>query len=56
VLRNGNAVPVNVRVGPSDGSFTEIEAPEIHPGTQLITDETDEPRRPGGSGGGRRIL
>ncbi len=57
VLRNGNAVPVTVRIGPSDGVYTEIEAPEIHAGVQLVTDETDEPRRPGGApGGGRRMF
>jgi HlyD family secretion protein len=62
VLRNGEAARVTVRTGASDGVYTEVEAPELHPGVRVITDETDGPEGsnasgpsgPAGGGGGGR--
>ena len=57
VTRGHRAVAVPVHTGISDGSFTEIEAPEVHEGTVLITDEIEDAHgasSPGGAGGGNR--
>jgi len=40
VLRDGNAVPVRVQVGLSDGSYTEIAGGDLQEGDQPITDAT----------------
>jgi HlyD family secretion protein len=42
VLKQGKAVPVQVTLGLSDGNFTEVAAGELHPGDQVITDETSK--------------
>lgn len=58
VLRNGQPIPVWVRTGATDGTYTEVESPELRPGIEVITDETDEATapasgtRPGGGGAG----
>ena len=60
VLRGTEAVPIRVRTGVSDGIFTEVEAAELHPGVEVVIDETDEAAgstpagRPAGSSGGGR--
>ncbi len=40
VLRNGNAVPISVHVGLSDGTYTEVQSSELQPGDQAIVDAT----------------
>ncbi|WP_394848121.1 efflux RND transporter periplasmic adaptor subunit [Pendulispora brunnea] len=40
VLRNGNAVPVRVQIGLSDGTYTEIVGGELQEGDQPIIDAT----------------
>jgi HlyD family secretion protein len=59
VLREGRPTYVRVRIVASDGTHTAVESPELHEGTEVITDEIDESasRSPsasgsGGSGGG----
>jgi HlyD family secretion protein len=37
-LRDGAISPVGVRIGITDGVFTEIEARELHEGDQIVTD------------------
>ena len=63
ILRNGNPAPVHVTVGISDGFYTEVSSPELQPGMEVVTDETDAAAgarggRPGGAGGpgGRRVF
>jgi HlyD family secretion protein len=55
VLRDGKPTPVRVKVGLSDGSFTELVEGELREGDDVITDATgsDQPRpsTPGGMGG-----
>lgn len=56
VLRDGKPAPVSVRVGVTDGSFTEIRG-DLKPGDQVITGGGPKPkvqaRSPfGGAGGG----
>ncbi|HLL54883.1 MAG TPA: efflux RND transporter periplasmic adaptor subunit, partial [Myxococcaceae bacterium] len=55
VLREGKPTPVRVKVGLSDGSFTELMEGELREGDEVITDATgsEQPRpsAPGGMGG-----
>ncbi|HSW11199.1 MAG TPA: efflux RND transporter periplasmic adaptor subunit [Solimonas sp.] len=46
VLRAGQAQPVQVRAGISDGSYTEVQGDELKEGDELITDlvEADKPK------------
>jgi HlyD family secretion protein len=37
VLRNGEAAPVKVQIGITDGTSTEIEGGDLHEGDPLIT-------------------
>ncbi len=41
VVRNGQATRVAVTVGLTDGVNTEVSAPELNEGTQVVVDETD---------------
>jgi HlyD family secretion protein len=41
VLRNGQPVPVRVRVGITDGSFTEVEGEGLGEGTTIVVEQTD---------------
>lgn len=41
VLRGASAVRVPVRVGLTDGIFTEVASPELNEGTRVVVDETD---------------
>jgi HlyD family secretion protein len=63
VLRNGKPTPIPVRVGASDGSYTEINTTALKVGDQLIVGggpkakvQVRSPLAPGGggAGGGRR--
>jgi HlyD family secretion protein len=57
VLRGGEPAPVSIRVGLSDGSFTEVTGGELREGDTVITDATggtqpaDNQQRPPGGGG-----
>jgi len=59
VLRGADPAPVSVRVGLSDGSFTEITEGELKEGDAVITDATGGAQPPAqqggppGGGGGR---
>jgi len=63
VLRDKKPVPVPVRVGATDGSFTEIVSRELKPGDQVITGGGPRPKAqvggpmggPPGGGGGVRV-
>ncbi|MFO0648911.1 MAG: efflux RND transporter periplasmic adaptor subunit [Polyangiales bacterium] len=46
VLRNGVATRVSVIVGLTDGVYTEVSAPELVEGAQVVIDETDATARP----------
>lgn len=52
VLREGRPVPVRVRIVATDGSNTAVESPELHDGTEVITDEVDEGASRGASASG----
>jgi HlyD family secretion protein len=41
VLRNGTAVRIPVTVGITDGVSTEVSAPPLHDGDEVVLDETD---------------
>jgi HlyD family secretion protein len=54
--KDGKPKPVAVRVGATDGSFTEIVSRELKPGAQIITGGGPRPKPtmggpPGGGGG-----
>ena len=50
--KDGKPAPVAVRVGASDGSYTEIVSRELKPGAQVITGGGPRPKTvPGGFGG-----
>lgn len=51
VLRNGEAVGVDVRTGLTDGSFTEILAGELAEGDLVITDATTKGQKPAAAAG-----
>jgi HlyD family secretion protein len=63
VLRDKKPVPIAVRVGATDGSFTEIVSGELKPGDQVITGGGPRPKAqiggpmggPPGGGGGVRV-
>jgi len=42
VLRSGQPVPVSIKTGISDGTYTEVVHGELHEGDDIITDATDE--------------
>lgn len=49
--KDGKPMPVPVRVGSTDGSFTEIVSRDLKPGAQVITGGGPQPKaRPGGFG------
>ncbi len=54
VLRNGQATRVAVTVGLTDGVSTEVSAPELTEGAQVVVDETDSanPTTTSAPGGG----
>ncbi len=39
VLRDGNAVPLDIKVGPTDGKFTEVLAGELTEGAAVIVEQ-----------------
>jgi HlyD family secretion protein len=50
--KDGKPTPVPVRVGATDGSYTEIVSRELKPGAQVITGGGPRPKpQPGGFGG-----
>lgn len=51
VLRNGQATRVSVTVGLTDGVFTEVAAPELSEGAQVVVDETDSATPAAAAGG-----
>lgn len=59
-LREGKAVPVEIKTGISDGSYTEVVEGALQEGDELITDmpsaEDDKPRGGGGGPGGPRLF
>lgn len=63
VLRDKKPVPIAVRVGATDGSYTEIFSRELKPGDQVITGGGPRPKAqvggamggPPGAGGGVRV-
>jgi len=63
VLRDKKPVPIAVRVGATDGSFTEVVSRELKPGDQLIIGGGPRPKAqvggamggPPGAGGGVRV-
>ena len=56
VLRNGEAEPVKVQVGITDGTSTEIEGGDLHEGDTLITGMAQGGAAPGGTGQRKRPL
>jgi HlyD family secretion protein len=57
VMRGGEPTPVSIRVGLSDGSFTELVEGDLKEGDTVITDATggaQPPQPQGGPGGGGR--
>jgi HlyD family secretion protein len=44
VLRGDRAVPVRIKVGISDGSFTEVVDGDLQPGDEVVTDASGPPR------------
>jgi HlyD family secretion protein len=63
VLRDGQPAPITVRVGASDGTYTQIQSRQLKPGDQVITGGGPRPKAQarggaipgmGGGGGGRR--
>ncbi|HET6146230.1 MAG TPA: efflux RND transporter periplasmic adaptor subunit [Polyangia bacterium] len=58
-LRDGAIAPVAVRVGITDGIFTEIEGRELHEGDQIVTDVEgagDDKKPPAGANQMRRMF
>ncbi len=58
-LRDGAISPVGVRIGITDGIFTEIEAHNIHEGDQIVTDVEgvgDDKKQPPGGNAMRRMF
>ena len=60
-LREGKAIPVEIKTGISDGSYTEVTEGGLREGDELITDmpsaEDDKPRTgAGGAPGGPRLF
>lgn len=63
VLRDKKPVPISVRVGATDGSYTEIVSRELKPGDQVIVGGGPRPKAqvgapmggPPGAGGGVRV-
>ncbi|MBL8685531.1 MAG: efflux RND transporter periplasmic adaptor subunit [Myxococcales bacterium] len=49
VLREGRPVPVRVRIVATDGSNTAVESPELHDGSEVVTDEVDDGASRGGA-------
>ena len=52
VLRNGNAEPVHIKTGISDGTSTEVVEGELAPGDLVVTDATGSAGSGASSGGG----
>jgi len=58
-LRDGAISPVGVRIGITDGIFTEIEARTLHEGDQIVTDVEgvgDDKKQPPGGNAMRRMF
>jgi len=58
-LRDGAISPVGVRIGITDGIFTEIDARNIHEGDQIVTDVEgvgDDKKQPPGANAMRRMF
>jgi HlyD family secretion protein len=58
-LRDGAISPVGVRIGITDGIFTEIDARSIHEGDQIVTDVEgvgDDKKQPPGGNAMRRMF
>lgn len=59
-LREGKAIPVEIKTGISDGSYTEVVEGGLKEGDELITDmpsaEDDKPRTGGGGQAGPRLF
>jgi HlyD family secretion protein len=58
-LRGGALAPVPVRIGITDGIFTEIDAQQVHEGDEIVTDlenPGDEHKVPAGAAGMRRMF
>jgi HlyD family secretion protein len=58
-LRDGTISPVGVRIGITDGIFTEIDARNIHEGDQIVTDVEgvgDDKKQPPGGNAMRRMF
>ncbi len=58
-LRDGAISPVGVRIGITDGIFTEIDARNIHEGDQIVTDVEgvgDDKKQPPGGNAMRRMF
>jgi len=58
VMRGGEPTPTSIRIGLSDGSFTEMVEGDLREGDALVTDATggvqsQQAPPPGGPGGGR---
>jgi HlyD family secretion protein len=43
VLRTGQPVPVPIKTGITDGTFTEVVQGELHEGDDIITEASSEP-------------
>jgi HlyD family secretion protein len=58
-LRDGAISPVGVRIGITDGIFTEIEGRDLHEGDQIVTDVDgagDDKKAPAGANQMRRMF
>ncbi len=58
-LRDGTISPVGVRIGITDGIFTEIDAHNIHEGDLIVTDVEgpgDDHKQPAGAQAMRRMF
>jgi HlyD family secretion protein len=58
-LRDGAISPVGVRIGITDGIFTEIDARNLHEGDQIVTDVEgvgDDKKQPPGGNAMRRMF
>jgi len=51
VLKNQHASPVDIQIGLSDGSVTEVVSGDLHEGDQVITEQTSESGSQAGSNG-----
>jgi HlyD family secretion protein len=59
VLNNNDISPVNVRIGITDGIFTEVQAPQLHEGDMIVTDVEgagDDKKQPAGAAAMRRMF